>query len=368
MGAIPERNDEPLRKIIHCDCDCFYAAIEMRDDPTLRGKPLAVGGASERRGVVATCNYEARKFGIHSAMPTSTALRRCPSLIVVPPRMDVYRDVSAKVHEIFAEYTQLIEPLSLDEAYLDVSQASACQGSATLIANEIRERVRSELGITISAGIAPNKFIAKIASDWEKPDGQFVVLPHEVDGFVAELPVKKLFGVGKVMAARLHEMGVERCGQLRGYSETELASRFGTFGQRLYQLCRGIDSREIKVERQRKSLSVENTFPVDLPDLAACEHELAGLFDQMMTRWQKLKAKYRVQGCFVKLKFDNFVTTTAEHTAEAPDRMNYPPLMEIAWQRHQRPVRLIGVGVRLAPVEDPGESEYLQSQLDLPLS
>ncbi|MDF1622163.1 DNA polymerase IV [Pseudohongiella nitratireducens] len=368
MGAVPENNDEPQRKIIHCDCDCFYAAIEMRDDPALRGRPLAVGGASERRGVVATCNYEARKFGIHSAMPTSTALRRCPPLIVVPPRMDVYREVSAKVHEIFSEYTALIEPLSLDEAYLDVSQATACQGSATLMAREIRERVRAELGITISAGIAPNKFIAKIASDWEKPDGQFVVLPHEVDAFVSELPVKKLFGVGKVMAARLHEMGVEKCGQLRGYTEAELVSRFGSFGQRLYQLCRGIDQREVKVERQRKSLSVENTFPVDLPNLPACQFELEVLFEQMVKRWQKLKSKYRVQGCFVKLKFDNFVTTTAEQTAESPDRMNYTPLMETAWQRHRRPVRLIGVGVRLSPISSTADSEYLQSQLDLPLS
>lgn len=340
----------------------------MRDDPSLRGKPIAVGGASERRGVIATCNYEARKFGVHSAMPTSTALRRCPSLIVLPPRMDVYREVSSGVHEIFTEYTALIEPLSLDEAYLDVSQATACQGSATLIAREIRERVRSELGITISAGIAPNKFIAKIASDWEKPDGQFVVLPHEVDAFVAALPVKKLFGVGKVMAARLNGMGVETCGDLRPYSEAELSSRFGTFGQRLHQLCRGIDNREVKVERQRKSLSVENTFPVDLPDLVACQHELETLFAQMLKRWQRLKPDYRVQGCFVKLKFDNFVTTTAEHTADSPDSVHYPPLLETAWQRHRRPVRLIGVGVRLSSKKEQDESERLQSQLDLPLS
>lgn len=365
MGALPPNDDEPQRKIIHCDCDCFYAAIEMRDNPALLGKPIAVGGASERRGVIATCNYEAREFGVHSAMPTSTALRRCPALIVLPPRMDIYREVSSGVHEIFAEFTNLIEPLSLDEAYLDVSQATACQGSATLIAREIRERVRRELGITISAGIAPNKFIAKIASDWEKPDGQFVVLPHEVDDFVARLPVKKLFGVGKVMAARLHEMGVERCGQLRAYSEAELTQRFGSFGQRLHQLCRGIDNRPAKVERQRKSLSVENTFPADLPDLPACQRAFDSLYEQMLKRWQRLKSEYAIQGCFVKLKFDNFVTTTAEHTALAPDREHYPHLLETAWQRHRRPVRLIGVGVRLSHKQS---REQAQAQLDLPLS
>lgn len=365
MGALPESNDEPQRKIIHCDCDCFYAAIEMRDNPALRGKPIAVGGASERRGVIATCNYEARQFGVHSAMPTSTALRRCPALIVLPPRMEAYREASSRVHEIFAEFTELIEPLSLDEAYLDVSQAKACQGSATLIAQEIRDRVRQELGITISAGIAPNKFIAKIASDWEKPDGQFVVLPHEVDGFVAELPVKKLFGVGKVMAARLHEMGVERCGQLRAYSEADLTQRFGSFGQRLYQLCRGIDNRPVKVERQRKSLSVENTFPADLPDLPACQQEFDTLYEQMLKRWQRIMPEYAIQGCFVKLKFDNFVTTTAEHTAMTPDREHYPHLLETAWLRHRRPVRLIGVGIRLSPKES---RDHAQAQLDLPLS
>jgi DNA polymerase-4 len=165
------------RKIIHCDCDCFYAAIEMRDNPELRGKPLAVGGASDRRGVVATCNYEARRFGVHSAMATATALRHCPQLIVVPPRMDKYREVSRQVQAIFSEYTDLVEPLSLDEAYLDVSRTQACRGSATLIAEEIRRRVRETLGITLSAGIAPNKFLAKVASDWNKPDGQFVIRP-----------------------------------------------------------------------------------------------------------------------------------------------------------------------------------------------
>ncbi len=350
------------RKIIHCDCDCFYAAIEMRDEPALRGKPLAVGGASERRGVVATCNYEARRFGIHSAMPTATALRRCPQLIVVPPRMDVYRGVSRQVQQIFADYTDLIEPLSLDEAYLDVSGAQAFQGSATLIAQDIRKRARETLGITLSAGIAPNKFLAKIASDWEKPDGQFVIRPEQIDAFVLQLPVKKLFGVGKVTAARLHAMGVQTCADLREFSAESLLAQFGSFGTRLFQLCRGIDDREVKVERQRKSLSVENTFAQDLADLPACIERLQELHAQMLKRWQPLQSRYQVGGTFVKLKFDNFVSTTAEQSAESCELELFPGLMAQAWARHQRPVRLIGVGVRLEP-----RDERASDQLALPL-
>ena len=196
-----------MRKIIHCDCDCFYAAIEMRDDPALVGRPLAVGGKPDSRGVVATCNYEARAFGVRSAMPTSRALRLCPELILVPPDFERYRAASRQILAIYRDYTALVEPLSLDEAYLDVSGVDRCRGSATLMAEEIRARIRAEVGITASAGIAPNKFLAKIASDWNKPDGQFVIRPDDVDAFVLELPVSKLFGVGKVTAAKLEQLG-----------------------------------------------------------------------------------------------------------------------------------------------------------------
>lgn len=356
-------SDAVARKIIHCDCDCFYAAIEMRDQPELRGKPLAVGGASDRRGVVATCNYEARRFGIHSAMPTVTALRRCPQLIVVPPQMEKYRLVSRQVQQIFLSYTDLIEPLSLDEAFLDVSNASAHRGSATLIAQKIRQQVRDTLGITLSAGIAPNKFLAKIASDWNKPDGQFVIRPEEVDAFVRQLPVNKIFGVGKVTAARLHTMGIESCEHLRAYSEASLLAQFGTFGTRLYQLSRGIDNREVKVESRRKSLSVENTFAVDLPDLQACLSQIEELHRQMQRRWMPHQTRYRISGKTVKLKFDNFVSTTAEQVAEDCDVSLFSELMEQAWMRHQRPVRLIGVGLKLQP-RDGDEPDQLHLALE----
>jgi len=340
-----------MRKIIHCDCDCFYAAIEMRDNPALRGKPLAVGGASDRRGVVATCNYEARKFGVHSAMPTATALRHCPQLIVVPPRMEKYREVSRQVHEIFSDYTDLIEPLSLDEAYLDVSAATSFRGSATLIAEDIRRRVRENLGITISAGVAPNKFLAKIASDWNKPDGQFVLRPEQVDDFVRQLPVKKLHGVGKVTAARLNSLGVQTCEDMRAWSVEALASHFGSFGQRLYDLCRGIDDREVKVERQRKSVSVETTYVQDLPDMQACLQVWQPLYEDLMRRWKPIAGRYRIGGKFVKLKFNNFVSTTAEQSADNDGISLFPALLEEAWKRHQRPVRLMGVGFRLLPLD-----------------
>ncbi|RYE89516.1 MAG: DNA polymerase IV, partial [Oxalobacteraceae bacterium] len=193
----------PFRKIIHCDCDCFYASVEMRDDPSLVGHPLAVGGRANQRGVVATCNYEARAYGIHSAMATAQAMKLCPELIVIPPSMEKYRLASRQIMDIYRSYTELVEPLSLDEAYLDVTDSPHCKGSATLIAQEIRQRIVETVGITASAGVAPNKFVAKIASDWHKPDGLCLVRPDEVDGFVAVLPVKKLHGVGKVTTAKL---------------------------------------------------------------------------------------------------------------------------------------------------------------------
>jgi DNA polymerase IV len=338
-----------LRKIIHCDCDCFYASIETRDNPALIGKPVAVGGASDRRGVVATCNYEARKFGVHSAMPTSTALRLCPQLIVISPNMEKYRLASQAMHEIFRRYTQIIEPLSLDEAFLDVTSATVFQGSATLIAQEIRNCVRNELGITLSAGIAPNKFIAKIASDWNKPDGQYVVTPVMVDEFVKALPVKKLFGVGKVTEARMHELGLHTCADLRDKELEFLLEHFGSFGHRLFRLCRGIDEREVQTEWQRKSLSVENTYAGDLPSLASCMAQLPELHEQMLERLQRVEHKYRVSKKFVKVKFQDFVSTTAEHVAEDAAYYGYDELMQEAWSRGSRPVRLLGVGVRLSP-------------------
>jgi DNA polymerase-4 len=334
-------------KFIHCDCDCFFAAIEMRDDPALRGLPVAVGGAEDRRGVIATCNYEARRFGVHSAMASSTAKRLCRDLLIIPPDMEKYRLASRQVLGIFSDYTDLIEPLSLDEAFLDVTDCTACKGSASLIAAEIRGRVRAEVGITLSAGIAPNKFLAKIASDWNKPDGQFVITPAQVPEFVRTLPVRKIHGVGKVTARRMQLLGIDTCGDLQQYTLAQLLEMFGSFGERLHQLCRGQDERKIQTESTRKSLSVEQTFVEDLLTVEQCLATLPDLLEELRERIGKSRQEVVVGKQFVKLKFNDFVSTTVEHTATEPELDGYRQLCRAGFERGNKPVRLLGLGIRL---------------------
>lgn len=341
-----------MRKIIHIDCDCFFAAIEMRDDPRLAGRPMAVGGPPERRGVIATCNYEARAFGVHSAMASRQALALCPQLLIVRPRFDAYKEASRQIHAILQDYTELIEPLSLDEAYLDVSAAAHFAGSATRIAQDIRRRVREQLGITVSAGVAPNKFLAKIASDWRKPDGLFVITPAEVEAFVAELPVARLHGVGRVTAERLARLGIRRCRDLRDWERLALLREFGSFGERLWQLAQGVDERAVQVERRRQSLSVEHTFERDLPDLAACSAALPELVAELEHRLTRLDAGYRADKPLVKLKFHDFSQTTLEQAGVARDLDSYRRLLAAAFARGGKPVRLIGVGVRLCDLRE----------------
>ncbi|MBV8665193.1 MAG: DNA polymerase IV [Burkholderiaceae bacterium] len=342
----------PTRKIIHCDCDCFYASVEMRDDPSLRDKPVAVGGRPDQRGVVATCNYAARKFGVRSAMPMSQAVQRCPDLVIIRPAMEKYRAASRQILAIYRDYTELVEPLSLDEAYLDVSSSSHHQGSGTLIAQEIRARIFETVGITASAGVAPNKFLAKIASDWNKPNGQFVIRPHEIDDFVAQLPVKKLHGVGNVTAAKLNKLGVMTCADLRNWTLPDLHRSFGVFGDRLYNLCRGIDKREVCAYQERKSVSVEETYVTDLPDLASCQRELTQLVDDLTARVKRVGAEHTIRKLYVKIRFADFRKTTAECVGSAIDAEVFHKLLETGFERHRRPVRLLGVGVRTADAEE----------------
>jgi DNA polymerase-4 len=347
------------RKIIHIDMDCFYAAVETRNRPELAGKPLAVGGASGGRGVLTTANYEAREFGCRSAMPTATALRRCPNLILVPVDMAKYREESRQIQAILRRYTDLIEPLSLDEAFLDVSASAQL---ATDIASEIRQTIWRERQLTASAGISVNKFIAKIASDWRKPNGQFVVKPHQVDHFVAQLPVGKIFGVGKVTEGKLHQLGVRTCMDLRAYSEQELSQRFGKFGQRLFSLCRGIDTRPVRVDRQRKSLSVERTFSGDLADLESLRRRLPELLHALEQRWRKAAQQYRFKGVVLKLKFHDFELTTASRATcyewnHAVLLSDFLELLNIAWQRRQKPVRLLGLGLQTCPRDQPASDQ-----------
>jgi len=260
-GVVRVSEEDPeCRKIIHIDMDCFFAAIEQRENPDLVGKAIAVGGAG-RRGVLCTASYEARKYGCRSAMPGFKALELCPHLIIVPVRFELYQSVSAQIRAIFGRFTELIEPLSLDEAYLDVSH---WQTSAASIAREIRSQIFEETGLTASAGISCNKLIAKIASDWQKPNGQHEISHEEVDEFMQTLPVSKLWGVGKKMQEKLTSMQIETCGELQGLSKIEMAQRFGNWGLGLYDLCRGVDHREVTVSRVRKSISKETTFGVDI--------------------------------------------------------------------------------------------------------
>lgn len=335
------------RKIIHIDCDCFYAAIEMRDDPRLAGRPLAVGGSAERRGVIATCNYEARAFGVRSAMSSRHALSLCPDLLIVKPRMDAYKEASREIHNVFREYTELIEPLSLDEAYLDVTDSPRCSGSGTLIAQDIRRKVSQRLHITVSAGVAPNKFLAKIASDWRKPNGLFVITPAEVEEFVSALPVSKLHGVGKVTADKLHRLGIVTCLDLRQWERLALVREFGGFGERLYNLSRGLDERPVQNDSRRQSVSVENTYDQDLPDLASCLEKLPELLESLNGRMARIDSSYRPGKPFVKVKFHDFSQTTLEQAGAGRDLQSYQQLLSQAFARGERPVRLLGIGVRL---------------------
>ncbi len=319
----------------------------MRDDPSLRDLAVAVGGRPDQRGVIATCNYPARSFGVRSAMATARALQLCPALVVLPPAMEKYRIASKQILAIYRDYTDLVEPLSLDEAYLDVTETTQCKGSATLIAQEIRERIAQTVGITASAGIAPNKFIAKIASDWHKPNGQFVVKPDQVDTFVSALPVKKLFGVGAVTAARLHQLGATTCADLRGWPLADLQHHFGKFGERLFELCRGIDQRAVCSTRERKSVSVEETYAVDIPDLAACLDKLPELLEQLQQRVKRAQAESHAHKLFVKIRFADFRQTTVECLGERITQASFQQLLKTGFQRGGQPVRLLGVGIRL---------------------
>ncbi len=338
------------RAIIHLDMDCFYAAIEVRDRPELRGKPVGVGGARDRRGVLTTCNYEARKFGVHSAMPTFMALQRCPKLIVLPTRFDVYRRESAVIRGILHRFTPLVEPLSLDEAYLDVS---AHPGAPGALAEVIRGLIFRKTKLTASAGIGPNKLVAKIASDLNKPDGQYEVTPNDVPEFMAALPVRKIWGIGAVTEQKLQQRGITTCADLQRHTRLQLQELFGKWGTELYDLCRGIDERPVEPQRERKSLSTEETFSINLETLAACEEKLEELFAEMMADLAQKEAARMVAKIFVKLKFADFTRTTVERVGLTPSLGDYRTLLSEAFARTGKSVRLMGVGVRFAPVAAP---------------
>jgi len=344
---------EKERKILHIDMDCFYAAIEMRERPELAGKPVAVGG--QDRGVLTTCNYAARKFGCHSAMPTYLAIRRCPGLVVVPVNSELYRETSQQIRRVFEEFTELVEPLSLDEAYLDVSHLHSEGGS---VAGEVRERIREATQLTASAGIAPNKFLAKIASDWNKPDGQFEIQTEAVGAFMRDLVVEKIWGVGKRTAEKLHRMDLKTCGDLQERTLVELDQSFGKFGQQLHELCRGIDQRSVNPDRERKSVSNERTYSDDVKTTDEGELRLVDLLDELAEDYQKGHNDRDIREGFVKLKFNDFSVTTAQRSMKTVERDWFYELLREAWQRGDgKSVRLIGAGVRFSPKESNDEND-----------
>src|SRR5882757_9060206 len=296
-----------LRRIIHIDMDAFYASVEQRDDPALRGVPVAVGGAGAR-GVVAAASYEARKFGVHSAMSSVTARRKCPELVFVSPRFDVYRAVSLQIRGIFARYTSVIQPLSLDEAYLDVTAPLVDRGSATAIAEEIRARVRAETGLTASAGVSYNKFLAKLASDHRKPDGLFVITPNMGPAFVEMLPVGKFHGVGPATTARMNGLGIHTGLDLRAQTLRFLQEQFGKRGPYYYWIARGIDERPVRADRIRKSVGAENTFADDLFTFEAARDQLKPIIDKVWRHCETVGT--RGHTVTLKVKYADFQQIT----------------------------------------------------------
>ncbi|MCC5790138.1 MAG: DNA polymerase IV [Opitutales bacterium] len=342
-SSVQATSSPSSRKIIHIDMDCFYAAIECRDDPSVAHLPVGVGGESGR-GVLTTCNYRAREFGCHSAMPVFKARQLCPQIILKPVRFEAYRAEARKIRAIFARYTKLIEPLSLDEAFLDVTGHPEF---AWKIARQIRQAIREETGLTASAGIAPNKMLAKIASDWRKPDGQFAVLPKDIATFMKDLPVRKLWGIGPKSAALLEEQGVRTCGDLQEWPIPRLIGFFGQkWGNTLHELARGKDERPVEIHRPRKSLSTEMTLPKNLETLEECEALLPELLETLEEDMTRMIERKPFRKIFLKLKFADFRTTTCERPATNLDRSAFAELLREAFGRHAEAVRLVGLGVR----------------------
>ncbi len=348
------------RKIIHIDMDAFYASVEQRDNPELRGKPVAVGGSRER-GVVAAASYEARKFGVHSAMPSITAKRKCPDLVFVKPRFDAYKAISLQIRDIFAEYTPIIEPLSLDEAYLDVTENLKVIISATQIAEDIRARIRAETELTASAGVSYNKFLAKLASDHRKPDGLFVITPKMGPVFVETLPVRKFHGVGPATAKKMARLGIETGLDLRAQTQAFLQQHFGKAGSYYYWAARGIDERPVRADRIRKSVGAENTFAADLFTYEAARDALQEIVDKV---WRYCEGSgIRARTVTLKVKFGNFQQITRSRTGqmqigtrselEQLSNALLEPLFPVA-----RGVRLLGVSLSSLAEESERELEF----------
>lgn len=340
-------NSEARRRILHIDADAFFAAVEQRDDPSLRGKPVAVGHDSAR-GVVATASYEARRFGVGSAMPARMARERCPELIFVAPRFDAYREAGERIREIFHRYTDLVEPVSIDEAYLDVTDPKTGVRSGTLTAKRIKADIVRETRLTVSAGVSYCKFLAKLASGWNKPDGLTVLKPEDAERVLATLPIERIHGVGPRTAQKMHSLGIHNGEELRRHSEEYLRTQFGKVGTHFFQLARGVDERAVDPNSVRKSVSSEETFEHDRHSLAELELELPVLAEGVARRLERAGAMGR--GVVLKLKYADHTIVTRQILLPLPIR-SAPQILEIArfilFEKVtlEQPVRLLGVGV-----------------------
>ncbi|WP_017297244.1 DNA polymerase IV [Nodosilinea nodulosa] len=355
-----------MRKILHIDMDAFYASVEQRDFPQYRGKPLVVGGRPEQRGAVAAASYEARQYGIHSAMPARIAQQRCPELIFVRPRFKVYRDVSGQIRDVFHRYTDLVEPLSLDEAYLDVTVNALEEPSALALARRIKADIRAATQLTASAGVSINKFLAKMASGQNKPDGLTLILPEQAEAFVAALPIEKFHGIGQVTARKMHALGIATGADLRQWSEADLVQHFGKVGRFYYRVAHGQDDRPVNPNRIRKSIGAERSFSPDLTSLAAMTEALERIANEVIARLQEQRR--RGHTLTLKVKYANYRQITRSRTFAAAIGPDSPLL---AWASdlllthldRSQPVRLLGL--TLSNLEPGGEPDYVQLSLEV---
>lgn len=358
-------DNSEMRKILHIDMDAFFASVEQRDNPELRGKPVIVGGRPERRGVVAACSYEARKYGIHSAMPSARAVKLCKDAVFTKPRFDAYREASQKIHAVFRQYTKLVEPLSLDEAYLDVTDISRFAGSATEVAVQIKKQIREEVNLTASAGVSYNKFLAKVASDMDKPDGIYVIRPEAAEAFIEQLEIRKFFGVGKVTEQKMHSLGIYTGADLKRLSKIQLQTQFGRTGSYYYHIARGIDDRPVNPERVRKSIGSETTFDGNIVDKKQIWSTLTNLASGLGSSLQKKAVTART--VTLKVKYSDFHQITRSKTGEQyvhdeASIINALPDLLRKTQVGTRPIRLIGITLaNLGSSNDPVANVLVQS-------
>lgn len=357
--------EAPVRKIIHIDMDAFYASVEQRDFPEYRGKPVIVGGSPEGRGVVAAASYEVRKFGVHSAMPAAKAIRLCPQAVFVKPRFEVYREVSRQIREIFFQVTDLVEPLSLDEAYLDVTDNHLNLPSATLIAKKIKEAIRAKTKLTASAGVSFNKFLAKVASDLDKPDGLAVITPEEAREFLEELEIGTFYGIGSATEDKMKSLGIHTGKDLKEWEEIDLVQKFGKTGRYYYRIVRGIDNREVKPHRIRKSIGKERTFAEDKDDLNWIRNFLEELSEKVSQSMKKKQAAGKT--VTLKVRYDDFETLTrstsfSHFIDDAEDIAETAKLLLEQTEVGERKVRLLGITLSNLNLSEAGRFR----QLDIP--